>query len=168
MIRKKIKFSPKLQSSSLDDIKRFVPKDALNTPVISSYNNLPTSYRKGGETDPTDPTSKSDSIALKKYYDLQLKLEGNKDVRPFLGWEEQRRQEEETYKKWNRDHIGNIFNYLGIDKNEPTEYFSKQKSHSCLIDRNGIVQRYEGMFRPYSLHMSERYPYRIDLWAFGR
>ena len=48
MRRKKIKFSPKLQSSSLDDIKRFVPKDALNTPVISSYNNLPTSYQNGG------------------------------------------------------------------------------------------------------------------------
>lgn len=48
MRRKKIKFSPKLQSSSLDDIKRFVPKDALNTPVISEYNTLPTSYQNGG------------------------------------------------------------------------------------------------------------------------
>jgi hypothetical protein len=53
MIRKKIKFSPKLQSSSLDDIKRFVPKDALNTPVISSYNNLPTSYQNGGHVKQT-------------------------------------------------------------------------------------------------------------------
>ena len=41
--KSRIKFSPKLQSSSLDDIKRFVPKDALNTPVISSYNTLPVS-----------------------------------------------------------------------------------------------------------------------------
>ena len=52
MIRKKIKFSPKLQSSNLDDIKKFVNKDALNTPVISSYNNLPTSYQNGKKTDP--------------------------------------------------------------------------------------------------------------------
>ncbi len=43
MKRKKIKFSPKLQSSSLDDIKRFVPKNALDTPVISNYNTLPVS-----------------------------------------------------------------------------------------------------------------------------
>lgn len=55
MRRKKIKFSPKLQSSSLDDIKRFVPKNALNTPVISNYNTLPTSYKNGGETDPPTP-----------------------------------------------------------------------------------------------------------------
>ena len=48
MRRKKIKFSPKLQSSSLDDIKRFVPKNALDTSVISNYNTLPTSYQKGG------------------------------------------------------------------------------------------------------------------------
>ena len=53
MRRKKIKFSPKLQSSSLDDIKKFVRKDALNTPVISDYNTLPASYKNGGETDPT-------------------------------------------------------------------------------------------------------------------
>jgi hypothetical protein len=52
MIRKRIKFSPKLQSSNLDDIKKFVRKDALNTPVISSYNNLPTSYQNGEKTDP--------------------------------------------------------------------------------------------------------------------
>ena len=47
--KSRIKFSPKLQSSSLDDIKRFVPKDALNTPVISNYNTLPTSYQNGGQ-----------------------------------------------------------------------------------------------------------------------
>ena len=125
---RKGRISPK--KSTLRDLEEFIdPADtSLNTPVISNYNTLPTSYQNGGETDPTDPTSKSDSIALKKYYDLQLKLEGNKDVRPFPGWEEQRRQEEKTYKKRNREHIGNIFNYLGIDKNEPTEYFSKQKS----------------------------------------
>jgi hypothetical protein len=52
MRRKKIKFSPKLQSSSLDDIKRFVPKNALDTSVISNYNTLPTSYQKGGVTNP--------------------------------------------------------------------------------------------------------------------
>ncbi len=46
MKRKKVKFSPKLQSSSLDDIKKFVPKNALDTPVISNYNTLPTSYQK--------------------------------------------------------------------------------------------------------------------------
>ena len=48
MRRKKIKFSPKLQSSSLDDIKKFVSKNALDTPVISNYNTLPTSYQNGG------------------------------------------------------------------------------------------------------------------------
>ena len=53
MKRKKIKFSPKLQSSSLDDIKRFVPKNALDTSVISNYNTLPTSYQNVGETDPS-------------------------------------------------------------------------------------------------------------------
>lgn len=57
--RSKPKFSPKLQSSSLDDIKKFVRKDALNTPVISNYNTLPTSYQNGGETDPLSGNSKS-------------------------------------------------------------------------------------------------------------
>ena len=46
MIRKKIKFSPKLQSSNLDDIKKFVNKDALNTPVISDYATLPAPYQR--------------------------------------------------------------------------------------------------------------------------
>jgi hypothetical protein len=54
MIRKRIKFSPKLQSSNLDDIKKFVNKDALNTPVISSYNNLPTSYQNGSKKQNSD------------------------------------------------------------------------------------------------------------------
>jgi len=44
--RSKPKFSPKLKASTLDDIKRFVPKDALNTPVISDYAALPASYQR--------------------------------------------------------------------------------------------------------------------------
>ena len=93
--RSKPKFSPKLQSSSLDDIKKFVRKDALNTPVISNYNTLPTSYRKGGETDPTvgptvgeggtpNPiiTSGQNVASLQKalnniYPDLKLSVEGD-------------------------------------------------------------------------------------------
>lgn len=44
--KSKPKFSPKLKASTLKDLKRFVPKDALNTPVISNYATLPASYQR--------------------------------------------------------------------------------------------------------------------------
>ena len=95
---------------------------------------------QGGEVE-----ASSDSLALKKYYDLQKELEGQQYVSTFPGWEEIKRRQDEFYKRQNLNHVGNILHRFGIAEGEPTEYYSRKKSmDSAELDRNDLILKAYG------------------------